>query len=176
MSAFQIKFLAFRVYRFGDTKAFHELHTLYYERVKRFVSFKVARDEDAEELANEVFLRAWEYMSAQKVDNVMAFLYRLARNLIADHYRRGKTTEPLTPEIENTVAAEGSLVDEAATHEEAEDLLKRMRSLKEEYRVALAMRYQDEMSTAEIAQALDKKVSAVRVLLYRAKQALKKTV
>jgi RNA polymerase sigma-70 factor (ECF subfamily) len=176
MSAFEHKFLAFRVYRFADTNAFRRLHELHVERVHRFVAFKVNRPEDADELTSEVFLRAWEYMTAQKVDNVTAFFFRVARNIIADHYRKSGRTEPLTPALEDITPAAGSFTRDLEVKEEADQLLEVMKTLKEEHRTVLLMRYQDEMSIAEIAEVLGKNSNAVRVLLHRAKQAIKRKV
>ncbi len=176
MSAFETKFLAFRVYQSADTEAFRRLHDLHVERIRRFVAFKVSRAEEADELTNEVFFRAWEYMTTQKVDNVSAFLFKVARNMIADHYRKVKFTEPLTPALEAVTPAAGSFVHDLEVHEEAEQVLSLMKSLKAEHRSVLLMRFQDEMSIAEIATVLDMTSNAVRVLLHRAKQALKRKV
>jgi RNA polymerase sigma-70 factor, ECF subfamily len=176
MSDLEIQFLALRVYRSADKHAFQRLHELHVERIHRFAAFKVGRPEEADEITSEVFFRAWEYMTSQKVDNVTAFLYKVARNIIADHYRKSKRTEPLTPALEATTAAPGSFTHDLEIHEEAEQLLSLMASLKPEHREVLAMRYQDEMSIAEIAEILGKNSNAVRVLLYRAKQAIKRKV
>jgi RNA polymerase sigma-70 factor (ECF subfamily) len=176
MSDLEIKFLAFRVYRSADKQAFSRLHELHVERIHRFVAFKVARPEEADEITSEVFFRAWEYMTSQKVDNLTAFLYKVARNIIADHYRKSKRTEPLTEERAAVTASPGSFVHDLEVHEEAEQLLELMAGLKPEHREVLIMRYQDEMSIAEIAEVLDKNSNAVRVLLHRAKQAIKRKV
>ena len=176
MSTFEIKFLTFRVFRFGDTKAFRQLHTLHAARIQHYIAFRVSKPEDADELTNEVFLRAWEYMTAQHVDNITALFFRIARNLIADHYRKSGKTVPLTPVIESGLAAPGSIAQDTQIQEEATELYQIMRSLKEEYQEVLQLRYQDEMSTEEIAEVLGKTPNAVRVLLHRAKQALKEKV
>lgn len=176
MSTFEIKFLTFRVFRFGDTKAFRQLHTLHAARIRHYIAFRVNRPEDADELTNEVFLRAWEYMTAQQVENITALFFRIARNLIADHYRKGGKTVPLTPVMEDGLAAPGSLTRDAEVQEEAAEVYKVMKSLKEEYQEVLLLRYQDEMSIEEMSDILGKTPNAVRVLLHRAKQALKENV
>lgn len=173
MSILELKFLAFRIHRSADVQAFGRLHDLQVERIRRFIAFKVARPEEADDLTSEVFLRAWEYMTAQKVENVTAFLYRIARNIIADHYRKSGRTEPLTPALEAVTKADGSFTHDLEIREEATQLVELMQSLKAEYRDILLMRYQDEMSIGEIADAMGKTTNAVRVLLHRAKQAIK---
>jgi len=176
MSTFEIKFLTFRVFRFGDAKAFKQLHQSHVTRVRHYVAYRVGRPEDADEITNEVFLRSWEYMTAQQVENVTALFFRIARNLIADHYRKSGRTVPLTPIMEDNLAAPGSIEHDAQVKEEMSDLVEIMKGLKDEYREVLELRYQDEMSIDEIAELLGKTPNAVRVLLHRAKQALKKKV
>lgn len=174
MSELEIKFLTFRVYRFSDTKAFRRLHTLLSTRVRRYIAFRVNRSEDADELTSEVFLRAWEYMTTHKVENLIALLFKMARNMIADHYRKSGRTVPLTPAAEANLMDPGSIVQDAQLQEEYAELLAVMKGLKSEYQDVLRMRYLEEMSTEEIAEALDKTANATRVLLHRAKSALKK--
>lgn len=176
MSATEIKFLAFRVYRFADAKAFQKLHALHVIRIRRYIAFRVAKSEDADELTNEVFLRGWEYMTAQRVESVPALLFRIARNLIADHYRKSGQVIPLTAVIENAAMAPGSLAEDVQVREEFAELIEVMQRLKPEYREVLEMRYQHEMSIEEISDVLGKTPNAVRVLVHRAKQALKDQV
>lgn len=167
------QFLMFRVYRFQDTKAYSELYDFYATRVRRYIFFKVPRPEDADELTADVFLRGWEYATANRVDQAGSFFYRIARNVIADFYRKHHEVEELTEANEVPYADGQTVAEEVATNEETARLLKTMQQLKEEYREVLFMRFMDEMSIKEIALALDKTSVNVRVLLHRAKKALK---
>ncbi len=176
MSPLRLKFLTFRVYRFADASAFKQLHQAYWERIRRFLTFKLPRTEDVDETASEVFLRAWEYMTSQPVHNVTGFFYRIAKNLVADFYRKGDQTTPLTPAIEDKLSAPGSLVKELEIKETAEHVYEQMHKVREEYRDILLLRYQDEMSIEEIAEILNKTPNSVRVQLFRAREALKKKV
>lgn len=168
------KFLLFRVYKYRDTGAYGELYDFYISRIRRFITFRVPRAEDAEELASEVFLRAWEYATSSMVMNPGALFYRIARNLIADYYRQRKLetgideiAEPADPdEIEERISDD----------QDKEKLLKYIKSLKEEYRDVLIMRYLDEMSISEISEALEKTNGSIRVTLHRAKKALQQLV
>lgn len=163
----------FRVYRFQDTKAYSELYDFYAARVRRYIFFKVPRSEDADELTADVFLRGWEYATANKVDQAGSFFYRIARNAIADFYRKHHEHAELD-EAKDVPHAQGETVaEEAAKNEETSQVLEAMKDLKEEYRDVLMMRFLDEMSVKEIALALDKTSINVRVLLHRAKKALK---
>lgn len=174
MQAAKQKFLAFRVYRSRDRAAYSELYDAYFIVVRKFLASKLPRPEDADELSSEVFLRAWEYMTANVVENAQALFFKIAHNLIADFYRKGSHDQPLDEQLEKTLEAPGSLQEEVALQDEAARLRVKLRTLKEEYRDVLTMRFLEEMTVEEIAIALDKSTNNVRVLLFRAKRALKK--
>lgn len=165
------KFLLFRVYRFQDTKAYGELYDLYFDKLYRYVYFKMPGAEDAEELTSEVFLRGWEYATSSRVENASALFYRIARNLIADYYRGRNITEDL--ESHRHLQSNDNLAEKLMLNEESAALIKHLRLLKEEYRDVLIMKYLSEMSTSEIASTLEKSPGNVRVLLHRARRALR---
>jgi len=166
------KFLLFRVYRFRDTEAYGQLYDFFVLRIRRFISFRVPRYEDAEDLTAEVFLRGWEYATASMVKSPNGFFYRIAKNVVADFYRKRSVESDLADAAE--VASSGTPINERLDqNQDTSELLASLQELKEEYRDVLVMRYLDEMSVKEIAEALEKSTNNVRVLLYRAKNALK---
>ncbi|MFA6017633.1 MAG: sigma-70 family RNA polymerase sigma factor [Patescibacteria group bacterium] len=174
MSTLREKFLSFRVYRFSDREAYGEIYDLFADRIRRFLVFKLPRSEDADELASEVFLRGWEYMSSSAVNNLNAFFFRIARNLIADFYRRYKPTDGI--ELAEQMDDGTSVEEGVATKIAGDELMEMLRTLKDEYREVLVMRYLSEMEVGEIASALEKTPNSVRVLLHRAKKALQEKV
>lgn len=164
-----------------DQEAFAEIYDLYVEKIYRFVYFKVSDKTEAEDLTSEVFLRAWN--ASHKKGEVLAktlpaFLYRVARNAVIDHYRKQRPESSL----ENLV----DTIDEPANDEklgadfdtalDLESLEEAMRELKDEYREVLVMRYIEELSTTEIADILGKDKGNVRVLQFRAMEALKRVL
>ena len=174
MSTLREKFLAYRVHRHGDKTAYGEIFDLFADRIRRFLVFKLPRPEDADDLTSEVFLRGWEYMSSGSVANLNAFFFRIARNLTADFYRRHKVTESI--ESASTISTGEDVANNVAVKLEGDELLETMKSLKEEYREVLVMRYLSEMEVGEIASALEKTPNSIRVLLHRAKKALQEKV
>ena len=163
-------FLLFRVYRFQDTEAYGDLYDLYYERIHRFVYFKLPKAEDADELTAEVFLRGWEYATSSRVENAPALFYRIARNVIADFYRK-RSEETGLDQVAHLASGQ-DIEAEAVIKEEVAELLTLLKQVKEEYQEVLIMRHLDEMSVKEIAAALEKTPNNIRVLLHRAKKAL----
>ncbi len=174
MSGYRTKYLADRVFTARDGQAYGELYNLYADRIRRFLFFKLPRQEDAEDLLHETFLRAWEYMTASAVEDVNALLFRIARNLVADFYRK-KRPDALTDDVAEALVdptpEPGERIDAAKEHDRA---LAALRQLKGEYQEVLVMRYLSEMDIEEIAHALTKTPNNIRVLLHRATASLKK--
>ncbi len=71
--------------------AFDELYSLYADKLYRFIPFRVGDQSLAEDLMAEVFIRVLKKIKTFQGTTVAAFsswIYRVARNLLADHYRR----------------------------------------------------------------------------------------
>ncbi|NBS70515.1 sigma-70 family RNA polymerase sigma factor [bacterium] len=173
MSGYRTKYLAKRVFNARDGQAYGELYDLYANRIRRFLFFKLPRKEDAEDLLHETFLRAWEYMTSSMVEDVGALLFRIARNLVADFYRK-KTPEALTEALEASLQAGTDIEKATDLRIEGAQVIEVLQGMKEEYKEVLVMRYLSEMEIEEIAAALTKTPNNIRVLLHRAKAALKK--
>lgn len=173
MSGYRTKYLAKRVFTARDGQAYGELYDLYADRIRRFLFFKLPRKEDAEDLLHETFLRAWEYMTSSSVEDVGALLFRIARNLIADFYRK-KTPEALTEALEASLKDPFNLEQRIDTHMAGERAIEALKQVKSEYQEVLVLRYLSDMDIDEIATALTKTPNNIRVLLHRAKSALKK--
>ena len=73
-----------------DANALAELYEEYYDRVARFIAVRVGNHDLAEDMAGEVFLRAVEGLGSieQRQIPLHAWLFRVAHNLVVDHYRR----------------------------------------------------------------------------------------
>ena len=73
----------------GDAGAYAELYDFYVEPIYRYVLFRVPAKELAEDVTSEVFLKVWERLSGgSEVQNLRAYLYQVARNQIADYFRK----------------------------------------------------------------------------------------
>lgn len=176
MQPIQAKFLAFRIFHARDAEAYRQLYREYRNSIHRFLAVKLPRIEDADDLASEVFLRGWEYMTANMVEYPRALFHKIAENLIAGFYqqRTRRPQETITEEMEETIPVKGSFVAEIEAEEGLQGLLKKIEQLKEEYRDVLLLKYVDELSVEEIAAQLGKTTNNVRVILFRAREAIKK--
>ncbi|HTX86642.1 MAG TPA: RNA polymerase sigma factor [Candidatus Nanoarchaeia archaeon] len=174
------KKLFFRIKK-KDKNAFIEAYDLYSEDIYRFVFFKVGSAEDAKDLTSAAFLKVWNYVQSQGLDeskSLRAFIYKTARNLIVDHYRRLRENEGRLDD--NAAGLREIISDEKQNLALQSEILsdmelvkEKMKELKDEYREMILMRFIDELSFAEIADVTGKTAGSVRIQTYRALQALK---
>jgi RNA polymerase sigma-70 factor (ECF subfamily) len=163
----------YRIRSRKDVDAFAALYDAYVARIYRFVLFKVGTEEDAKEIASDVFMKAWEYiLSGKPVTNLVGLLYTMARTGTIDHYRK-KKLEMVSLDSIAEMPSSIDIVRQVGVSKELDSVLAAIRQLKDEYREVLLMKHVDSMSTNEIASAIGKTGGNVRVLLHRATGALK---
>lgn len=174
------KYLLYRIQTKRDAQAYAELYDTYVEGIYRFISFKVSSKEEAQDLTSEAFLRAWHYLlESRDVASFSALIYRIARNLVIDHYRSRRHHVSLdeqreTDEDETLSPSDaGEQISLLDTQMESATVISAMKEMKEEYRDILMLRYIEELSTGEIAEIVGKSHVHVRVLLHRATNTLK---
>ncbi|MDO8618088.1 MAG: RNA polymerase sigma factor [Candidatus Uhrbacteria bacterium] len=180
-------YLLFRLRTKHDEQAFASLYDRYVTSIYRFVFLKLPSKEMAEDVTAETFLRCWQYVQNQQntIQNFRAFLYRIARNLVVDAYRKQAITEkvvdPVTFHGSDTSTDVGLITDPSdrsrglALIEARADLslmLDRLSKLKEDYRDVLLLRLVDGLSFGDIAIVLEKTSGNVRVIYHRAMKAL----
>ena len=127
--------------------------------------------QDAEDVLQDVFVRAYGALRNDNREmNVRAWLYRVAHNRCIDHLRR-----PVPPPAEIFEVSRKPLhdpVEEAQRRDDLRQLVHDVGNLPEQQRSALLMREIDGMTYADLADALDVTVPAVKSLLVRARVGL----
>lgn len=170
----------------GDNNAFGLLVERYQDRVYNLALRMCGNADDAFDLAQEAFFRAWRGLSGFQQDAAFStWLFRLAANVCLDWLRAKKRrpTVSLTTVDDNGEAVQMELRDPSKCPEElleaAEDraaLTQAMNELPIEYRQILTMRAINDMSYTEIADALSLPEGTVKSRLARARLALRKKV
>jgi len=127
------------------------------------------RDRDAaKDVVQEAFSRTWVYLSeGKKIDYIRAFLYRVANNLIIDASRKKKSSSLDALMEEDGFEIRDESITDPADVPAAREAVAMLKSLDEIYRTAITMRYIDEMSPREIAQALGVSENVVSVRIHR---------
>jgi RNA polymerase sigma-70 factor (ECF subfamily) len=161
----------------GDADAFGELYERYATRVFRFLFAHLSNRMDAEDLVGDVFLRVWRALPNYQEQGVpfLAFLFRIARNALIDHYRKaGKSKQDVSIEDITIEDGDPGPGDTVITNLEHEQLRQTLGQLREDYRTVLVLRFLSELSPDETAEVMDRSAGAVRVLQHRALAALRK--
>lgn len=157
----------------GDADAFGMLYEQYSEIIFRYVYSHLENRLDAEDLTEEIFIRAWRALPKYDERGLpfSAFLFRIARNSLIDYYRQKKVVQSLDDiEIQSHEAGPEEAVD---VRIENKDLRQTIAELREDYRNVLIFRFLSGLSPDETAQVMQRSVGAVRVLQHRALSALK---
>lgn len=165
----------------GDEQAFRELVERHQHAVVGTIA-KMLRDPiEAEDLAQQVFLRIWKHASRWKPEaKFTTYLFTITRNLVYNESRRrSRRKEVSSDERQEDKGYEpagearsepDSEVERAEMHDEIDAVIA---SLPEAQRTAVILYSYESMPYEEIAEVLDTSVSSVKSLLFRARSTLK---
>lgn len=150
-------------------KAYDELA----DAIFRHCWFRIGDRERAKDLMQDTFTKSWQYIvEGASVNNMKAFLYRVANNLIIDEYRKKK-------EISLTYLQEQGYnpgFDDRKRNEnriDAQFAISTINKLDEKYREVVLMRFIDELLPKEIAEITGESENNVSVRLHRGIKQLK---
>ena len=156
-----------------DADAFGELYERYYARVYRYVYHRVGNASDAEDITAVVFMNALEGLPSfqPRRSGFAPWLFRITRNTVVDHYRKGRKQSSLDDMAHHAV--EGDPVSHVLGNERNEELGRLVQHLSLEQREVVLLRYAGDLSLSEIAVTLKKNEPAIRMLLHRGLRRLK---
>lgn len=159
----------------GDADAFAELYDIFSNQIYRYIYYKVNKS-DVEDLTEMLFLKAWENINKyqnRKKTTFKSWLYRIAHNLVVDHYRLSREHSSLDPRLSSTdrVANPKEMVQESLNNE---NLKKAISKLKKSYQQIIILKFINELSNSEISDILKKSEGNVRILQFRALKALRR--
>ncbi|HYM51046.1 MAG TPA: sigma-70 family RNA polymerase sigma factor, partial [Candidatus Limnocylindrales bacterium] len=134
----------------------------------------IGRPEDAADVAQEAFLRAWEKLRTLKSAPFKPWLFQIAVNLCYDHFRRGKRIGAMPDEEQGEkVVALGAALPDPEERAEARERSRLVRAsiqaLDHDHRVALVLRDVNGMAYEEIAAVLRVPLGTVKSRIARAR-------
>jgi RNA polymerase sigma-70 factor (ECF subfamily) len=152
-----------------------ELFKQYQSSLYLYLYRMCGSQEIAEELVQETFYRAMVSMKTKHADYARAWLYKVARHLFIDWYRKHRGEMEMNRElekqcIENTYRSPEEVL---VAHEQMKLIEKVIKKLPEQYRTVLLLREMNELSYKELCEILDMTMSQVKVTLFRARARFK---
>ena len=165
----------------GNHGAFTELVQMHQQSVVGTAMRLLGNLEDAHDVAQQVFVRIWKgAVRYEPTAKFTTWMFTILRNLAFNEYRR-RGRHPLQSldadeaEFGHQLADHATVSpDEAVEHQELEGLVEEaIAALPENQRLALSLRHQEGMAYEEIAEVLQLSLSAVKSLIFRARQELR---
>ena len=157
--------------KFNDSRAIGKLCAHFYSKIYRFIYYRVNTVEDAEDLTSEVCLRVIKSIHEQK-GSFYAWIFRIASNMITDHYRR----RVVRSNVESVGESIEEMIDEGNKQNELleqKELRQSLKQLTEEQQEVVVLKFIEGYGTDEIANMLGKSSGAIRAIQFRALTALR---
>lgn len=170
--------------RAGDERAYRELVDRYRRQVYSMALRMLRREEDAEDVAQETFIRVFRALDRyDPARPFAAWLFTIAARLSIDHIRRrrqtplslfqrdAETQEERTIDVVDPGPGPEELTSQGEEERRAQSLID---SLPPHYRIVVMMRHQQDLSYEEIAEALRLPLGTVKARIHRARALLKR--
>jgi RNA polymerase sigma-70 factor, ECF subfamily len=159
----------------GDREAFTRLYDMHFDRIYRYVYVKVRSQAEAEDLTQDVFIKAYEAIKSYKWRDLpfTAWLFRIAHNRIIDHVR--KTSKEKRASLDEAGAiAVGDPVAMTEQNFEIYQLKAALEKLPDAQKEVASLRFISELSIAEVAATLGKSEGTIKALQFSAVASLRK--
>jgi RNA polymerase sigma-70 factor (ECF subfamily) len=153
----------------GDPSAFAALYDRHFDRVYRHCYYRTGNRADAEDLAQQTFLQAWQAIGRYRRGTTpfIAWLLTISQHLAVSHFRAVREVAPLDVELPAPAARTDPEI--AVMNSVAHDAVRSaILQLKVERQQVVILRFIEGFSVAEVAAALGKSENNVRVIQHRA--------
>lgn len=160
-----------------DLNTFKEQVLPHRDKMYRFALGFIRNEEEARDIVQEVFLKMWEDRhSLEKVVNIAAWSMTMVRNKALDKLKSGQTRFVIEKSAESFGCSQSTVEDPQQLLSQKESILlieKTLQLMPETQRTVFKLREFRQYSYAEIAEVLKIEVNYVKILLHRARKALR---
>ena len=159
----------------GDREAFTYIYDLHFDKIYRYIYVKVHSQAEAEDLTQDVFIKAYEAIKSYKFRDLpfTAWLFKIAHNRVIDHVRKS-SKEKKAPLEEAGAISSGDPVHMTEQNFEIYELKTALEKLPDAQREVATMRFISELSISEVALALGKSEGTVKAQQFNAVASLRK--
>lgn len=152
---------------------FLEIYKQNADAIFRYCLLRVSDRELAKDIAQETFTKVWQYaQKGPKILNLRAFMFKTARNLIIDQYRKKKTAS-LDDLMEQGFDVGTEISETVIDKIDGKQAMAFLGTIPEKYRDAIYMQYVEGLSVKEIAEACDETENNISVRIHRGLQKLR---
>lgn len=158
-----------------DASALGEIYDRYAGRIYNYIYYRLGDALLAEDLTGTVFLKMLEAIQSSRCWNVSfsGWLYRIAHNLVVDHFRRGQQDRVASLD-EHLVASDEDPARAVERQLEGDRLRRAIGRLTREQGLVIALKFGDGLSNAEVAEMIGKSEGAIKSLQFRAMASLRR--
>lgn len=163
--------------RIYDINALAALYDHYEPRIFSYIYHRVGNHLLAQDLTSQVFLRVLEAIQHKRAWEISfsAWLYRIAHNLVADHYRQRQRASQVLLDDLPPIASHDESPHHAAERALTEDDLRiAINRLTDEQAQVITLRFLEGLSISEVAEIMGKTEGAVKTMQYRAVLSLRR--
>ena len=161
-----------------DQQAFGQLYEEHFDKIYRYITLKIGNKVEAEDMTQQVFLKALRSISGYKWRNIpfSAWLFRIAHNQVVDYLR--KKSKRVTMALDESIiipSGPDNNPQKIAEHRlNVERLASATRQLTPAQQEVISLRFAGEMPIAQVAATMDRSEGAVKALQHSAIVALRK--
>ncbi len=160
----------------NDPEAFGELYRRHVDRIYTYIFYRIGNVADAEDLTARTFYQALSHLPQYQNQGVpfVAWLYRIAHNLVANHHRaRGYWKTTSLEDVELPAGAKDNPERVALANERRRALWAAISRQPEDRQRLLILKFADRLSNEEIGRLMGRTESSIKSLYFRTLKALK---
>ena len=162
-------------YLAGDTTAFDEIMIRYERQIYRVCYRFVDNREDAMDLAQEVFIKAFEHLGTfRRESSLKTWLYRIAMNHCINHVK--KHSQEFVEVTEYTGSVHSTVQPQLEEREQREQFRRLVKLLPPKQKAILELRINEQLSYEEIAKISGRSISTIKASVFFALEKLRKLV
>jgi RNA polymerase sigma-70 factor, ECF subfamily len=164
--------------RQGDKEAFARLYEGHFDRIYRYLALKIGSKTEAEDMTQQVFIRAYESIGSYKSQGIpfSAWLFRIAHNQMVDFVRKESKKQTIPLDDEMPVLSDSNPDNEVEIKLEMEKVHQATRKLTGAQREVINLRFAGGLSITEAAATMGKSEGAIKALQHSAILALRKVL
>lgn len=158
--------------RRGQRQAVAQIYETYFDPVYRFVRWRVDDDATAEDLTSEVFIRLLDALQGPNAPghSLRGWLFRVARNVLYDHHGQAGRITDLD---ESLAGPDSDMLGDLLAHDDLDHVRRAIRDLAADQQDVLILRFGHMLSLEDTAERMERSVSAIKSLQFRALSTLR---